>query len=145
MRVTELNLSRAARACLRGADIRDVEKLGTSRDLIERPEFSAGVELYEIVCALNRRGLSLPVGRYLPHVPRDREREMLRLRVVEGLTLAEIGARFGVGQERVRQLLNLYFGMSGTPPAAKQHRHLATAKRRTDDLAAARSRHAEAA
>lgn len=57
---------------------------------------------------------------------------MLRLRVVEGLTLAEIGARFNVGQERARQLLNLYFGMSGTPLAAKKHRRLATAKRRTD-------------
>ncbi len=143
MRVTELDLSPAALACLRAADIRDVEKLGTSRDLAERPGFGAGVELYEIVCALNRRGLSLPVGRYLPHVPRNREREMLRLRVVDGLTLAEIGARFDVGQERVRQLLNLYFGMSGVPPAAKRHRRVVTAKRRADDLAAARGQQAQ--
>jgi hypothetical protein len=58
MRVTELDLSRAALACLRAADVRDVEKLGTGRDLIERPGFGAGVELYEIVCALNQCGLS---------------------------------------------------------------------------------------
>jgi Sigma-70, region 4 len=31
---------------------------------------------------------------------------MYRLRTVEGLTLGEIGERFGVGPERVRQLIN---------------------------------------
>jgi DNA-binding CsgD family transcriptional regulator len=36
----------------------------------------------------------------------ERQREMYRLRTVEGLTLAAIGKRFGVGPERVRQLIN---------------------------------------
>lgn len=36
----------------------------------------------------------------------ERQREMYRLRTIEGLTLAEIGKRFGVGPERVRQLIN---------------------------------------
>jgi DNA-binding CsgD family transcriptional regulator len=36
----------------------------------------------------------------------ERQREMYRLRTEEGLTLAEIGKRFGVGPERVRQLIN---------------------------------------
>lgn len=36
----------------------------------------------------------------------QRAREMLRLRTEQGLTLAAIGARFGVGRERVRQIIN---------------------------------------
>jgi DNA-directed RNA polymerase sigma subunit (sigma70/sigma32) len=39
---------------------------------------------------------------------------MLRLRLIERLSLAEIGKRTGVSQERVRQLLRLHFGLSGT-------------------------------
>jgi transposase len=36
----------------------------------------------------------------------QREEEMYRLRTVEGLTLGAIGKRFGVGAERVRQIIN---------------------------------------
>jgi DNA-directed RNA polymerase sigma subunit (sigma70/sigma32) len=56
--------------------------------------------------------------------PSDREREMLRLRTVEGLTLREIGERFGIGAERVRQLLNHYFRLKGVPPAVKARREM---------------------
>jgi DNA-directed RNA polymerase sigma subunit (sigma70/sigma32) len=56
--------------------------------------------------------------------PEDRHVEMLLLRLVEGLTLREVGERTGVGQERVRQLLAHYFGVRGTPPAAKERQRL---------------------
>lgn len=38
----------------------------------------------------------------------EREREMYELRVTEGLTLRELAERYGIGPERVRQLLYRY-------------------------------------
>jgi DNA-directed RNA polymerase sigma subunit (sigma70/sigma32) len=40
--------------------------------------------------------------------------------VVDGLTLKEIGERFGVIAERVRQVLAAYAGLRGKPPGAKR-------------------------
>ena len=100
-KVNELALSRDALAALSAAGIGAVNQLGTASELVQRPEFSGGVELFEIVCALNRYDLSLKHGR----VPGDRNREIFRLRVVEGLTLSELGERFGLNRERVRQIL----------------------------------------
>jgi hypothetical protein len=51
--------------------------------------------------------------------PTKREAEMLRLRTVEGLTLREIGERYGVTDERVRQLLRSCYRLRGVPPAAQ--------------------------
>jgi transposase len=45
----------------------------------------------------------------------DRERVMFSLRLVEGLTLREIGERFGVGPERARQLIVRYCHATGVP------------------------------
>ena len=118
-KVNELGLSQDALAALSTAEISAVNQLGTASDLVQRPEFSTGVELFEIVCALNRYGLSLKRG----HVPDDRNREIFRLRIVEGLTLSELGERFGLNRERVRQILAVYFGLTGTPPAAKRGIH----------------------
>jgi hypothetical protein len=51
---------------------------------------------------------------------------MFRLRVVEGLTLPAIAELVGgVHSERVRQILNFYFGLTGTPPTAKQRKRTA--------------------
>jgi transcriptional regulator with XRE-family HTH domain len=115
-KVNELGLSTDALTALSTAGISEVGQLGTASDLVYRPEFSTGVELFEIVCALNRYGLSLKHGR----VPDDRNREIFRLRVVDGLTLSELGDRFSLNRERVRQLLAVYFGLAGTPPAARR-------------------------
>src|SRR5215469_11359734 len=96
MRISELDLSPAARLCLEVADIYEVHRLlehGTGR-LIQRPEFSKGAELYEVVCELHRRGLtfSRPGG----HIQGARELEMFRLRAVVGLSLDEIAQRFNL-------------------------------------------------
>lgn len=72
--------------------------------------------------------------------PCAREREMFRLRASEGLSLREIGERFDLHGERVRQLLVLYFGLAGIPPAAKARRRAATARRHAEDLARAQAR-----
>jgi transcriptional regulator with XRE-family HTH domain len=66
---------------------------------------------------------------------------MYRLRVVEGLTLRELGERFGIGPERVRQLLNRYARQTtGLPIDAKAMSRAATAARRAKDLALAQAR-----
>jgi AraC-like DNA-binding protein/DNA-binding CsgD family transcriptional regulator len=121
MRVTELALSQAASPSLARAGIHEVDQLAeyTTGELIRRPEFSSGVELYELICELHRHGLT-PFSRHGGHVHGEREREMFRLRAVEGLTLDQIGERFGMKRERVRQLLRLHFGLEGVPPSAKR-------------------------
>lgn len=129
MRVTELDLSPAARLCLEVADIYDVDHLlehGTGR-LVQRPEFSKGVELYEIVRELHRRGLtfSRPGG----HIQGERELEMFRLRTVVGLSLDEIGERFNLTRGQVHQLLRLHFRLDAVPPATRAHRPRATCHR----------------
>jgi Sigma-70, region 4 len=129
MRTTELDLSPAARLCLEVADIYEVDRLlehGTG-GLIQRPEFSKGAELYEIVRELHRRGVtfSRPGG----HLQGERELEMFRLRVVVGLSLDEIAERFNLTRGRVHQLLRLHFRLDAVPPATRAHRPQATCHR----------------
>lgn len=118
MHVDELALSQAALARLTKADIRTVSQLAEHDlgELLDRPKLTSGVELHELVCALHRHGLTPFSGRG-GHIQTDRELEILRLRIVEGLTLAQIGARVRLHPERVRQLLNLHFRLRGSPPA----------------------------
>jgi DNA-binding XRE family transcriptional regulator len=49
----------------------------------------------------------------------ERDLKLLRLRVVYGLSMKEAGQEVGVGVERVRQVLKVYFGLRGRPPAVK--------------------------
>jgi DNA-binding CsgD family transcriptional regulator len=123
VRVDELALSQAALARLRKADIRTVSQLAEHDlgELLDRPELTSGVELHELVCALHRHGLTLFSG-HGGHIQTDRELEILRLRIVEGLTLAQIGARVRLNPERVRQLLKLHFRLRGSPPAVARSR-----------------------
>jgi hypothetical protein len=58
------------------------------------------------------------------------DREMYRLRVVEGFTLAEIAARFDRTPERIRQRINLYVTETrGIPPKPDELSRLAAAAR----------------
>jgi hypothetical protein len=54
--------------------------------------------------------------------PEPRHLEMLRLRLLEGLTLREVGEQVGLAPSTVGQLLGHYFGIQGVPPAAKARR-----------------------
>lgn len=119
--IADLGLSSGTVASLEAAGISQLAQLRSATELLNHPELSDGRALYELVCALNLRSMSLPAGRH-HRVPGDREREMLRLRVIDGLTLRQIGQRLGVSTERVRQLLNRNFRLTGTPPAAKTPR-----------------------
>jgi hypothetical protein len=133
MHVTELDLSPAALACLKAADIHLVDQLleHGSGDLIQHPKFSKGLELYEIICELHRHGLTF--SRHGRHIQTEREREMFRLRAVTGLTLEEIGERFNLSRGRIHQLLRLHF------PTGRS-----TRRRESAQTAAARSPQAHA-
>ncbi len=96
-KLNELGLSAGTMSTLTLAEIENVGELSSAKAMLARPHFSDGTELHEIVCALSRYGLSLHHG----HVPGAREREIFRLRVVEGLTLKELGMEFGVQTERI--------------------------------------------
>lgn len=137
--IAELGLTLDTLERLHAADIHEIGQLVDASDLIERPGLGEGIELYELVRVLNHRGLTLPIRRR-QRVPGDRELEMFRLRIAEGLSLEAIAEQFGLkGGERVRQILNYSFGLRGTPPAAEEHRRAATAKRLADELAVAES------
>ncbi len=63
---------------------------------------------------------------------------MYRLRTVEGMTLGEIGKRFGVGPERVRQLINRHIHQStGQIPNPGQISRTAAEIRRQAEMARA--------
>jgi len=120
MRVDELALSQAFLPSLARAGIHETGQLAEHDlgELLRRPEFSSGVELHELLRELHRHGLT-PFAGHGSHVQTERELEILQLRIVEGLTLAQIGKRVRLTTERVRQLLKLHFGLGGVPPAAK--------------------------
>jgi hypothetical protein len=126
MHITELGLTAASLAALETIDLTEIETLVAhpADDLLAPTAQIGPMELYDIVCHLNERGHSLPpVPGGLIKVPaQERRREMLRLRIIDGLTLAEIGQQTGVSSERVRRLLRLHFGLSATPPAVQAHK-----------------------
>ncbi len=121
MRVNELALSQAVLPSLAKAGIHTVEQLAEQNlgELLRQPEFTSGVELYELIRELHRHGLT-PFAAHGGHIQTEREREIFRLRAVEGLTLAQIGVQLDISTERVRQLLKLHFGLDGRPPAAQR-------------------------
>jgi DNA-binding NarL/FixJ family response regulator len=141
MHIAELHLSPNALVCLRAADITDVDQLVTlSADgLIERGIGAA--ELYEVVCQLNKQGTSLPSSCHgNVYMPNDRNRDIFRLRIVEGLTLKEVGERFGINAERVRQILARHFGLRGSPPTVKAKKWATTERRRAASRAPSTTR-----
>lgn len=126
--IVELGLTLDTLDRLEAADIHEVGQLASASELIQRPGLSKGIELYELVRVLSRHGLSLPINRR-QRPPGERELEMFRLRVMEGLSLEAIAERFAIKSERVRQILSYSFGLKGRPPAAKEHERTARAKR----------------
>jgi transcriptional regulator with XRE-family HTH domain len=124
-KLNELGLNPRTMSALKDAGIESIDQLGSPTVMLALPQFSDGTALHEVVCALSRYGLSLQRR----HAPGNREREIFRRRVIDGLTLRELAAEFGVHTERIRQLLNAYFGLTGTPPAAtkRQQRRKDTA------------------
>ncbi len=122
MRLTELGLRPTTLARLRSAGINTTYRLleHTCRELTWHSEIDA-TDLYNILRVLNQHGLALKAttkGK-TPRPPGERNLEIFRLRVVEGRPLKETGERVGIGVERVRQVLVIYFGLRGALPAIK--------------------------
>jgi hypothetical protein len=133
MHVIELELSPAALACLRAADIFYLDELlkEPADDLIAR-----GVgpnELYEIICRLTERDMGLPTDRRVGRRAReatDRDMDMLRFRLIEGMTLDEVAERMSVSKELVRRLVREAFGLTGNIATVKARKWAATERRR---------------
>jgi transcriptional regulator with XRE-family HTH domain len=129
-KLDELGLSPNTMSALKREALSNVDELGSATSMLARPEFSDGTALYELVCALNRYGLVLPGCR--TRVPSDRDREIFKLRIVDGLLLPELARVHGLNAERIRQIL-ASFGLSGTSPAASQRRSEQARRRARDN------------
>ena len=78
--------------------------------------WSEPARFYRYAARRRARGLAtLPPPR-AHRVPKERHIKMLRLRLLEGLTLREIGERTGVSDGRVQQILREYFGLRVSKP-----------------------------
>jgi hypothetical protein len=132
MDIIELGLTAVSQAALEAAGLTNVEDLvrHPADDLFSTTAHIGPFELFEIVCRLSEHGYSLPpVKGGATRVADERNREALRLRIIEGLTLSEVANQIGITTERVRQILRAYFGLRITPPAtqaARQRRRRAT-------------------
>lgn len=94
-----------------------------------------------------RRSAGVDSSRPRPHPPvrrlGERDREMYRLRTVEGMTHAEIARRYRIGPERVRQVLRAYAHQMTPSVAPGQLRREAADIRRAKKMALAEA-HARA-
>jgi hypothetical protein len=117
----ELGLSPGTMSALETERLESIHQLGTATEILVRPAFADGTALFEIVCALNRHGLSLSTNR--THIPSSRDRAILKLRIIEGRTLKEIARACGLNDERVRQILHAGFGLTGRPPSVTRRRN----------------------
>jgi hypothetical protein len=125
MRLSELGLKPATLACLHRGGINTTYRLleHTCRELIWHSQITPEA-LYDVLCALRRHGMTLkPDTKGIDRPVNERNLEVFRLRVIEGRQLREVAARNGIGVERVRQILSIYFGLRGEPPAVKARRH----------------------
>jgi Sigma-70, region 4 len=124
MHLSELGLHPATLACLHNAGIHTTRELldHSCRELTWHSEIS-GQQLHEILRQLDQHGLTLPpTPRRTSRPYGERNLEVFRLRVAEGLSLKATGEQVGLGTERVRQILAAYFGLHGSPPAVKARR-----------------------
>jgi DNA-binding XRE family transcriptional regulator len=125
MRLSEMGLEPTTLACLHRASINTTHRLleHTYRELIWHSEITPEA-LYDVLGTLRRHGMTLkPATKGIERPVSGRNLEIFRLRVVEGHKLREVAARNGIGTERVRQILSVYFGLRGKPPAVKARPH----------------------
>jgi Sigma-70, region 4 len=120
MRITELDLSLPALVCCQRLGLTAVDQLltYTASELVGNG--FGPHELYDVLCRLNDHGRVLPTSpqslRTTQRQSGERNRIILRLRVLDGMTFGEIAERVDIGPERVRQILRWHFGVIGTMP-----------------------------
>ena len=121
MRLSEMGLEPSTLACLHRGGINTTHRLleHTCRELIWHSAITPEA-LHDILRALQRHGMRLkPHPNGTERQVSERDLEVFRLRVVEGRSLKATGEQVGVSVERVRQILSVYFGLRGNPPAVK--------------------------
>jgi hypothetical protein len=128
MLIAKLGLAPATKRALQAAGIETAGQLQRHANELLATEPITGVMLYDVVCRLRAHNLGLRVNPRMS-LPTEGDLEMLRLRVVEGLALRDIGFICGVSPEHVRQRLNTRFGLSGQPPAALERHYLRVGRR----------------
>ena len=124
MLIVELELTPATREAWYAAGIRDTEHLRCPAvELLALPGITGSI-LYETVRQLNEHHLGLPGYADASRImaPTTNDLEMLRLRIVDGSSLGEIGTVSSLSRERVRQRLHQQFGLTGEPPEAMKRR-----------------------
>jgi hypothetical protein len=131
MLIAELGLKPATQRALQAAGIESAEQLQRPANELLTVEHVTGAVVYDVGRRLQAHGLGLRTNTDARRcaLPTKDDLEMLRLRVVEGLALRDIAAICGVSPERVRQRLNLRFGLSGDPPAVLERRRTRVLRR----------------
>jgi hypothetical protein len=131
MRTSELDISAASFACLQAADIHRIEDFRQHPcDLLLRSPHFGALEVYEIIRELNEHGFTLPAspGNKI-RLPSPPKHELLRLRLIDGLTFAAIGERVGLTDGRVQQILRAHYGLQSQPPAVGARKRRETIER----------------
>ena len=131
MVITELGLAPGTKRALRAAGVKNIDQLQRpANELLALPGITGAV-LYDVAGRLQAHGLDLrtKVGTRPTVLPTEGDLEILRLRAVEGLALRDIATLRRLSGERVRQLLNMRFGLSGNPPAVIERRQLRVIQR----------------
>ncbi len=122
MLISELGLAPTTESAWEAAGVQDTDELRRpARELLMLPEITGSI-LYETVCRLHDHHIFLRADGLRISAPSRLDIEMLRLRIVDGASLREIGATHDLSAERIRQRLHLQFGLAGEPPAATERR-----------------------
>lgn len=123
MLICELGLDPDTQSALEGAGVEETDQLRRPADELLGALAISGDVLYRAICALHEYGIHLPesIGALRTYAPSEGDLEVLRLRLVEGASLREIGEGSSqLSSERVRRLLRQHFGLSVRTPAVAE-------------------------
>jgi hypothetical protein len=122
MLISEIGLAPRTQSTWEAAGIQDTDELRRpAPELLILPGITGSI-LYETVYRLHDHHIRLRADGPRISVPTRLDLEMLRMRIVDGVSLREIGTAHHLSAERVRQRLHLQFGLTGEPPAAAERR-----------------------
>lgn len=126
MIVVQLNVASATEMAWKALGIDDTDKLcRPASDLLTMEGITGGM-VFETICQMVERNVWRPhpehEGYRCLSPPNSCDIAILRLRIVDGSSLKEIGLACKLSRERVRQRLHIQFGMTGEPPAALERR-----------------------
>jgi hypothetical protein len=124
----DLGLNPDTKHVLRAAGFQKAEQLRCPADVLLTLPHLTGTMLCEIVHQLGSIGMALPSranGAAADHncLADESDLEMLQLRVVQGLSLADIAHAHQLTADEVKRRLHLRFGLIRKPPAVNERRN----------------------